>query len=158
MNYKINVVVKKVSNFIGYPNIGDAVRHVLRDCTRPQDFNSCYVSKCLNISTRTLSRKLKQEETTFQLILDQERKKLCEELMSSGIVDAMDLAVNLGFNDVSHFYKKFPVWFGTSFLEYKNNLIQIKLVSGGCTQPEGLVVPLKAVLSRLCMQNDMNRY
>jgi len=74
--------------------------------------------------------------------------------MTGGILDAMDLVVNLGFSDASHFYKKFPVWFGISFLEYKNNLSEIRLVSGGCTQPIGFAAPLKTVLNRLWMCNQ----
>lgn len=121
-NYSFKVI--EVQPYTSKESTGDAVRVVLRNCTRPQDFNLCYVSEKLCMSTRTLSRRLQNEGLKFHCILNQERKALCEKMMLNGIKDAQYIGRKLGFNDKSHFYKKFTIWFGVSFSEYKKILSQ----------------------------------
>lgn len=120
MKYKVCLAVADSPKFRGHARMSDAVRQVLRDCHKADDFNLCYVSEKLCMSTRTVSRKLHGEGTKFQYILDEERKQLCLELMKNGVTEALDLAVSLGIADTSHFYRKFKLWFDVNFREYKD--------------------------------------
>jgi len=98
------------------------VRGVISNCDDPRHFNTTYVSERLHISPRQLSRKLNEENTMFKDIVDEVRMTLCHEMMEEGITRADVYISRLGMCDVSHFYRKFPKWFGITFAEYKNTI------------------------------------
>ena len=78
------------------------------------------VANALFISPRTLQRKLKQSGTSFQQILDSERKARLDDLMKHhSIADTADL---LGFQEQSSFTHAFKKWFSTTPLKYQKQL------------------------------------
>jgi AraC-like DNA-binding protein len=81
-------------------------------------------AKYLNMSSRTLSRKLKQEHTAFHQLLNEERKRRCMNYMREDIVCGREITELLGLSDISHFYKSFKQWTGYSFSEAKSMLAE----------------------------------
>lgn len=78
------------------------------------------VAEALFISPRTLQRKLKQSNTSFQQILDSERKSRLDDLLKQySIADTADL---LGFQEQSSFTHAFKKWFSTTPLKYQKQL------------------------------------
>jgi len=73
----------------------------------------------LNMSPRTLSRKLRKEGTGFHAMLNAERKRRCCVQMKGGVLNGQELVEALGMSDLSHFYKCFRQWTGRSFSEAK---------------------------------------
>jgi AraC-like DNA-binding protein len=74
----------------------------------------------LGMSGRTLSRKLSEDSTTYQQILDAVREKLAREYFLRGGESVTQIALVLGFTDSSNFAKAFRRWTGfspTEFLE-----------------------------------------
>ncbi len=70
------------------------------------------IAKLLNISPATLKRKLKQQNTSYQKLLDRTRKYLAlEELYLNGATN-QDAAKRLGFNDIANFRRSFKRWTG----------------------------------------------
>jgi AraC-like DNA-binding protein len=72
----------------------------------------------LGMSGRTLSRKLAEDSTTYQQILDAVREKLAREYFSRGGESVTQIALILGFTDSSNFAKAFRRWTGLSPTEF----------------------------------------
>ena len=74
------------------------------------------------VSSRTLHRRLENENTHFSQLVDIERKKRCYNLMESHVLSGVKIACLLGFNDPAYFYQKFEHWTGYRFSEVKRSL------------------------------------
>jgi len=77
------------------------------------------VAASLNMSIRTLQRKLRAEASSFSRLLDQARKELTMEYIRDPDVTATQLAYMLGFSDLASFSPRFKLWFGQTFTEYR---------------------------------------
>jgi AraC-like DNA-binding protein len=72
------------------------------------------VADRLHMSPRTLIRKLKQEDTRFQQLLDQTLSRRAAQLLSLPHYTVAAVAEDLGYTDVASFRRAFRRWFGTS--------------------------------------------
>src|SRR5271166_124465 len=72
------------------------------------------VAKAMAMSERTLQRRLTEEGTSFQQVLDDARRGLAEHYMGRDDVSLADIAYLLGFLDKSSLFRASKRWFGTS--------------------------------------------
>jgi AraC-like DNA-binding protein len=61
---------------------------------------------------RTLNRRLKEHDTTFQQILDTVRFTVAKELLESSGVSLEEIASALGYGDIVSFIRAFKRWTG----------------------------------------------
>lgn len=80
------------------------------------------VAECMNISVSTLQRKLNQEETSFQKILEDTRKRLAKLYLTEEKLSTTDVAHLLGYKSHSQFFRVFKIWFGMTPKTYRDNL------------------------------------
>lgn len=80
------------------------------------------VAKRLNMSTRTLDRRLKDFDTSWQELLDHVRLKHAMNLLSDTENKVSVVAEKLGFVDVRSFQRKFKSWTGMTPSDYRNKL------------------------------------
>ena len=73
----------------------------------------------LGVSKRTLQRKLKEEETTFQKQLNHTRELLAKNYMQNTQLSSEDIAYLLGYQDLNSFFRAFSLWTGKTVTEYK---------------------------------------
>lgn len=73
----------------------------------------------LNLSERSLSRKLKEEGTTFRALVKDKRKELAAFYLLKSDISVTELAFKIGFSDVSNFNRACQRWFGCSPSEYR---------------------------------------
>jgi AraC-like DNA-binding protein len=73
----------------------------------------------LAISTRQLQNKLKNEETTYQQLLNQVREHLTLCYLDNPDLNLFDIAFLLGYSDQSAFNHAFKRWTGTTPGEYR---------------------------------------
>jgi AraC-like DNA-binding protein len=66
----------------------------------------------LAMSTRTLQRRLKGEDTTFQAILDSTRESLALHYLAESELSAGEISFLLGYEDPRSFYRAFRAWTG----------------------------------------------
>ncbi len=66
----------------------------------------------LNLSPRTLIRKLKQEHSSYQMLLDEVRKELACWRLHNSKQSIEQIAESLGFADTSNFSRVFRRWLG----------------------------------------------
>lgn len=76
------------------------------------------VARELNLSTRTLRRRLEDEGTSFRALLDEVREALAEELLRNGAVPVEDVAFRLGYAEASSFIHAFKRWKGVTPVAY----------------------------------------
>ncbi len=73
----------------------------------------------LGMSGRTLRRKLSEEGSSYQSILNDVRRQLSMELLVQQRDSITEIAFLLGFNDASAFTKAFKKWTGVSPSQYR---------------------------------------
>ncbi|WP_259068594.1 helix-turn-helix transcriptional regulator [Mucilaginibacter sp. X4EP1] len=67
-----------------------------------------------NISPRTLQRRLKDEEVSFQQLTDNARQYLAVQALKQGGHAIKEIAWMLGYNELSAFSRAFKRWTGIS--------------------------------------------
>lgn len=82
-----------------------------------------YCSEQLHLTTRTLTRKLKGEGTSFQQIKDLVRRDKAVALLSQKSVKITEVAERIGFSDSSVFTRAFKHWTGETPRNFRLNLI-----------------------------------
>jgi len=80
----------------------------------PHPPDPAQVAKTLNLSERTLRRKLAELGTTYQAMVDAGRKSRAIELVLSSRLGLRELATEAGFSDVRSFRRAFMRWTGRS--------------------------------------------
>jgi AraC-like DNA-binding protein len=70
------------------------------------------VAKALNMTGRTLRRRLEAEDTSFQGIVDDVRCSLALEYLKTTKMSTNDIAMLLGFSDASNFRRALKRWTG----------------------------------------------
>lgn len=76
-------------------------------------------ARILGLSPRTLQRRLDENGTAFEQILDDRRRILATTWLSGGPTRVTDIAMMLGYSDPSHFNRAFQRWEGLSPMEYR---------------------------------------
>lgn len=78
------------------------------------------VAQALGIAARTLQRRLNDEGTTFQKVVEETRERLARHHVQRGELSSVQIAFVLGYADVSAFHRAFKRWTGTTPLEFRN--------------------------------------
>lgn len=77
------------------------------------------VANAFNISGRTLRRQLSEAGTSFQKILDSQRRQYAIQCLQNTQMSTEDIAEALGFSDVANFRHAFKKWVGLSPAVYR---------------------------------------
>ncbi|WP_176511326.1 AraC family transcriptional regulator [Pseudomonas faucium] len=80
------------------------------------------LAQALHLSQRTLQRRLQEEGTSFQALLDDTRRELAEQYLAQPGMTLLETAYLLGFADPSNFYRAFRRWFDVTPSEYRARL------------------------------------
>ena len=78
------------------------------------------IAASLNMSTRTLQRKLEQQQSSFKQLLDLERQQLAEHWLKHSQHSTFDIATLLGFSELSSFHRSFKRWTGKTPKEVRD--------------------------------------
>lgn len=79
------------------------------------------VSSCLNMTPRTLQRRLAHEDTTFAHLRDEVRHQRACKMLGDQRFDMGHIAEQLGFSDTANFYHAFKRWEGCAPGEYRRS-------------------------------------
>lgn len=80
------------------------------------------VAQALLMSERTLQRRLQEEGTSYQQLLDDTRRELAGQYLAQPNLTLLEIAYLLGFADPSNFFRAFRRWFDTTPGEYRAGL------------------------------------
>ena len=75
------------------------------------------VASRLNVSVRSLQRRLRDEGTTFRQLVDDVRRELAEDYIGDPATSLMEVAFVLGFSIYSSFSRAYKRWTGLSPVE-----------------------------------------
>lgn len=99
--------------------IADQVQHVLRQRLGQGDAAIADIAQALNLSVRTLQRRLRHDHTSFAELRDQVRHSYARRALAADHYDMEQLAGELGFSDTANFYHAFKRWEGCAPGEYR---------------------------------------
>ncbi len=104
--------MKVGSNFV------DRVRQLI--LARPGYFPDIdYVAEKLNMTGRTLRRRLAKEDSSYQDILSEVRYELAREYLATSTLPLEEISVLLGYSAPGNFSNAFKRWHGSSPREYR---------------------------------------
>lgn len=95
------------------------VRQLLRNFLPNGRVTIEQIADYMMLSTRTLQRYLADEGTSFQTLLDETRQGMANRYLRDSSVNLTQLAILLGYSDLSAFSRAFQRWFGQSPREWK---------------------------------------
>jgi AraC-like DNA-binding protein len=81
------------------------------------------VARALNLSMRTLQRRLEDEGTTFSGLWDDLRHQRAKRLLLDRRLAIKQVAVMLGFSEPSTFYRAFRRWTGVTPAHFRRSLM-----------------------------------
>lgn len=77
------------------------------------------VAAALKLSEKTLQRRLQDEDTSYQQVLDEVRRDLAQQYLREGPVSVCEVTFRLGFSDQSSFTRAFRRWTGVTPGEFR---------------------------------------
>lgn len=83
------------------------------------------IATLLNLTPRTLQRRLEEEGHTFNELLDNERKHLAHDLLAHSDRTITEISFLLGFSDPSNFSRASKRWFSCSPLQHRQRSLRI---------------------------------
>ena len=70
------------------------------------------IANALHISSRTIQRRLQEEGSNFQRVLEQARHQLARQYLNNSVLELNEAAYLLGYNDANSFVRAFRTWEG----------------------------------------------
>ncbi len=70
------------------------------------------IADALHISTRTIQRRLQDEGSSFQRVLEEARHQLARQYLNNSVLELNEAAYLLGYNDANSFVRAFRTWEG----------------------------------------------
>jgi len=95
------------------------VKARLVDTLPSGDVNEAMMADSLNMSTRSLQRRLRDEDTSYKRLLDDTRRELALQYLGNSRLSVNEVTYLLGFSDPSNFSRAFRRWQGTSPSDYR---------------------------------------
>lgn len=90
----------------------DRVRASLMEILASGQYSMADVASRLAVSTRTLQRRLREEDTSFQKELDTLREELAHHYLAKSDFSSGQIAFLLGYQDPNSFFRAFRTWTG----------------------------------------------
>ena len=103
---------KRMEDLARDASFRDRVRACLLEMLASGHYSMAHVASELAISSRTLQRRLRQEGTTFQKILDELREELARHYLASTDYSSAEISFLLGFEEPNSFFRAFRAWTG----------------------------------------------
>lgn len=100
-------------------SITHRIREILGDDFRGELPSFEELTGLLNMSARTLRRRLEKEGTSYQRIKDNARRDVAISLLSRDGLTVSEVAERVGFSDPSAFHRSFKKWTGQSPGSYR---------------------------------------
>ena len=122
-------LIEQAEKYLKALNAGDAiasqVKRTLANLMACGEANADAACRRLNLSRRTLQRRLKAEKTSFQKILQEVRADLAVRYLRDERLKALEVAMLLGYSNISSFTTAFKSWYDMPPAEYRQRILRI---------------------------------
>ncbi|MEH6579930.1 MAG: AraC family transcriptional regulator [Amphritea sp.] len=78
------------------------------------------IAQSLNLSMRSLQRKLKEQGSSYKLLVDDVRKQLALQYIKQSHITIGEISYRLGFTHASNFYRAFKRWTGKTPAQWRD--------------------------------------
>lgn len=99
--------------------LSERVRAIFMERLVTGKFSEEQIAEQLNLSLRSLQRRLRDEQTSYQQLLDETRLELALQYINRTRLSVAQIAPLLGFSDSSNFNRAFKRWLGISPSRYR---------------------------------------
>jgi AraC-like DNA-binding protein len=99
--------------------LSERVRTIFIERLVTGKFSEEQIADQLNLSLRSLQRRLRDEQTSYQQLLDETRLELALQYINRTSLSVAQIAPLLGFSDSSNFNRAFKRWLGISPSKYR---------------------------------------
>ena len=106
-------------------NISGQLKGRLADLLARGEANADSACRAMQLSRRTLQRRLKAEKTSFQKVLKEVRAELAVRYLSDRRLKALEVAMLLGYNNFSSFTTAFKSWYNMPPAEYRQKFLAL---------------------------------
>jgi AraC-like DNA-binding protein len=103
---------KRMEDLTQAASFRDRVRACLLEMLASGHYSMTDVASKLAISNRTLQRRLREEGTTFQEVLDKLREELARHYLSATDYTGVEISFLLGYEEPTSFFRAFRTWTG----------------------------------------------
>ncbi len=100
------------------------LRSVLLEMLPSGEISIDVASSRLAVSTRSLQRKLQEENVSFQSILSSLRKELADYYLESSDMTIAEISYLLAYSDISSFQRAYKVWAGVAPSKARNLVVR----------------------------------
>ena len=120
-------LIEQAEKYLRSLNAGDDIagqlRRRLADLLAQGEANADAACRALRLSRRTLQRRLKAEKTSFQKVLKEVRAELAVRYLSDERLKALEVAMLLGYNNISSFTTAFKSRYDMPPAEYRQKFL-----------------------------------
>jgi AraC-like DNA-binding protein len=106
------------------PLFSQRVRNIIREQMKTGEIGVKDMSCRLRMSERTLRRRLAGEGAGYKELVDEVRKDLARDYLTTSELPISEIARRIGFTNPSAFYRAFREWYGVAPAEFRNASIR----------------------------------
>jgi AraC-like DNA-binding protein len=129
--YAFNTAKRECARLLELRNAGGDIAQTIRDYLLEGEVPNLSLetmAERLNMSARNLIRKLKEEDLTYQILLDEVRKEYAVWYLLNSKRSVDSIADLVGYKDTSNFSRTFRRWFGVTPKEFRKNNVELKKI------------------------------
>ena len=104
-------------------NIAEQLMRKLTELMAAGEANADAACRAMRLSRRTLQRRLRAEKTSFQKVLNEARAVLAVNYLSDARLKSLDIAMLLGYSNISSFTTAFKSWYDMPPAEYRQRFL-----------------------------------
>jgi AraC-like DNA-binding protein len=122
-------LIEQAEKYLKSLNAGDAItaqlKRMLANLMACGEANADAACRRLMLSRRTLQRRLKAEKTSFQKVLQEVRAELAVRYLRDERLKALEVAMLLGYSNISSFTTAFKSWYDMPPAEYRQRILRV---------------------------------
>lgn len=100
----------------------DKIRKLIIKHLDSGDANMEMISNELELSSRTVYRRLREENVTYKTLLNDIKKQSAQAYLKETAFTINDISCRLGFSEPSAFHRAFKRWYGTNPSQYRQKI------------------------------------
>ena len=116
---------RTIRSLYNQDDIAGELKRKLADLMACGEANADAACRALKLSRRTLQRRLKAEKTSFQKVLREVREVLAVNYLSDARLKSLEIAMLLGYSNISTFTTAFKSWYNIPPAEYRQKILGV---------------------------------